>query len=258
MLTKPIEMKDKRNIFKLLGVELKNVSKEKVLDKIIKNIESSRTFCHIVSVNPENLVIANSNRIFRKIVETAQIQIIDGVGVVIAGRMNNLKLEKITGVDLMNDLIELASRMRLRVLLIGGKDNLALKLADCYSVKYSKAKFIGIEGIKDIKKPSKKEEKGISSIVTAYKPHLVFVAFGSPHQEIWIERHKNIFKKTVVMGVGGSFDLLSGRIARAPKAVRKLGFEWFFRLLIEPWRWRRQLRLIKFSYLVLKEKWKNS
>jgi len=92
--------------------------------------------------------------------------------------------------------------------------------------------------------------------VRRYKPHLVFVAFGSPYQELWIARHSNQFGKSVVMGVGGAFDYLSGHVYRAPEFIRKIGLEWFFRLLSQPWRWKRQLSLLKFIKLVLQEKWK--
>jgi N-acetylglucosaminyldiphosphoundecaprenol N-acetyl-beta-D-mannosaminyltransferase len=79
------------------------------------------------------------------------------------------------------------------------------------------------------------------------------VAFGSPNQELWIEHHKKEFKNCVVMGVGGAFDFLGGRVMRAPLFIRQLGFEWFFRLLIQPWRLRRQMRLVRFLGLVIQE-----
>jgi len=144
--------------------------------------------------------------------------------------------------------------MRLRVLLIGGRPNLAESLVNCYRVEFSQAKFKGVYGIKDIKNPQKKEEQEIFSIVADFKPHIVLVAFGSPDQELWLYRHRDQFKNCLCMGVGGAFDYLSGSIIRAPGFLRKIGLEWLFRLLKQPWRWRRQLRLIKFLWLVVKQK----
>lgn len=239
---------------KILGITIPIQEKKEILEKIIKYIKNPRGFFHIVSLNPENLIICQENKKFKKIIETAQIKIIDGIGVVIAGRLNNLRLKKLTGVDLMSELIKIASKIRLRILLIGGRPNLAVRLADCYSQKYPKAKFFGDEGIKDIKKPKKEEEKRIFSIVSRFKPHLVFVAFGSPYQELWIDRHQKKFSKMVVMGVGGAFDFLSGDVSRAPSFIQKIGFEWLYRLINQPWRWRRQLRLIKFIYFILKQR----
>lgn len=239
---------------KILDITVPIQSKKEILEKIIKYIKNPKGFFHIVSLNPENLVICQENKKFKKVIETSQIKIIDGIGVVLAGRLKNLRLKKLTGVDLMSELIEIASKMRLRVLLIGGKDNLAVRLADCYSQKYPEAKFFGDQGIKNIKNPQKEEEKRIFSIVSRLKPHFVFVAFGSPDQELWIERHQKKFYKMVVMGVGGAFDFLSGDVPRAPSFIQKIGFEWLYRLVNQPWRWKRQLRLLKFAFLILKQK----
>ena len=240
----------------ILGITILQESKSSVLEKILKYIERPTGFSHIVSLNPENLVITTENESFKKVIETAQIKIIDGTGVVLAGRFLDVEVgERITGVGLMEELIKRASDKRLRVLMIGGKENLALQLAQCYSEQFPEAKFKGVQGIEDIKNIKKEEEIKTFSIVAAYKPQLVFVAFGSPIQELWIARHKKEFSKCVVMGVGGAFDYLSSNIERAPVFIQKLGLEWLFRLVNQPWRWRRQLRLIKFIWLVTRQKW---
>ena len=86
------------------------------------------------------------------------------------------------------------------------------------------------------------------------KVDILFVAFGSPKQEIWIADNLNKIPAKVVVGVGGSFDFISGKVPRAPKFVRNLGLEWLFRLIIQPWRIKRQLSLLEFIYLVIREK----
>lgn len=239
----------------LLGVTIDKLSKQEVLDKILKNIKRPANFFHIVSINPEIVVITQENSLFKQVVNSAQIRLIDGVGIVRAAQVLGIPIgEKISGVDLMEELISIACNMRSRVLLIGGRPNLAVSLSNCYQQKYSQAKFLGVEGIKNIQKPTTKEENDIWAIVSDYKPHMIFTAFGSPEQELWLERHKDHFKGIVVMGVGGGFDFLSGEIKRAPIFIRKIGLEWLFRLILQPWRWRRQTRLIKFIILVLKQK----
>ncbi len=239
---------------KLFGISIDDFKKKDILEKIKMGISQHDQFFHLVSLNPENLVIAQKNTRFKKVVKTAQIRIIDGVGVVLACRLLGIKYgEKVPGVDLMEELLTMAGELCLRVLFIGGKGNLANNLVDCYQKKFPKAKFFGLEGIKDIKNPKKEEEEKIFSIVSDFKPHLVFVAFGSPDQELWIEHHKNKFNRCVIMGVGGGFDFLGGRVPRAPAFIRRLGFEWLFRLFVQPWRWRRQLRLVEFVWLVGKE-----
>lgn len=239
---------------KLLGITIASQSKSIILYKIKKYLEQPVGFFHIVSLNPENLVIAQENLEFKKVLETAQIKLIDGVGIILAARLLRIEAgERVTGVELMEELIKLAGERRLRVLLIGGKDNLAERLANCYQKRFPEAKFLGLEGIKEIKNPQKKEEEKIFSIVADFKPHFVFAAFGSPDQELWLARHYHRLAGVVGMGVGGAFDFLSGRVPRAPSIIRRLGFEWLFRLLVQPWRWRRQRRLVKFAWLIFLE-----
>ncbi len=234
---------------KILGVTIATQSKSDTLEKIIKYISQPKGFYHVVSLNPEILVIAQKNKEFKNVVETAQIKIVDGMGIVLAGRFLNTDVgERLAGVDLMAKLIEQAGKLRLRVLLIGGEPNLAHDLAECYQAKYPEANFIGLIGIKNIKNPERSEERTIFDIVRSHKPHIIFVSFGSPDQELWIARHKKEFSNSLVMGVGGAFDFLSGKISRAPESVRKMGMEWFYRLVNQPWRWRRQLRLLEFVY----------
>jgi len=242
------------NTKKILGIKIFTQNKKYTLEKIKKYLKKTSNFCHVVSLNPENLVVALENKKFKKIIETAQIQIIDAVGVVLASRLLGINIgERYPGVDLVEDLLNLSSKIRLKVLFLGGKNNLADRLANCYQKKYPQNKFFGLEGISDIKNPKKQEEEKIFSIISYFKPHLVLVAFGSPHQELWINCHKKKFKNCVVMGVGGAFDFLGGAVPRAPFFLRKIGLEWFFRLLVQPWRWRRQLRLVKFIWFLIND-----
>ena len=241
---------------KILGITITPESKSSVLEKILKYIDRPTGFSHIVSLNPENLVVTTENESFKKVIETAQIKIIDGIGTVLAGRWLGVEVgERITGVGLMEELLKKASDRRLRVLMIGGKEKLAEELIECYSEQFPEAKFKGLQGIADIKNIKKEEEIGTFSIVAAYKPQLVFVAFGSPDQELWLDRHKKEFAGCVAMGVGGAFNYLSNKIKRPPVFIQKLGLEWLFRLLNQPWRWKRQLRLLKFIGLVIRQKW---
>ena len=142
----------------------------------------------------------------------------------------------------------------LHVLLLGGKPNVADELAKCYRKKYPHIFFKGIAGISDITSPKKEEEKDVLSIVADYKPQIIFAAFGSPWQEKWFWKHKEKLKGIVCMGVGGGFDFASGKVQRAPKWVRAIGMEWLYRLMLQPWRIKRQLRLISYTTLLLRSK----
>ncbi len=243
----------------ILGVSIRYLQKSQVLEKIKKYLRNPSGFFQIVSLNPENLVIVHENKEFKKVLETSQIKIVDGVGVVLAGRALGIKVgERIPGVELMRDMLKEADRLRLRVLLIGGKGNLALQLVECYEQSYPQAKFMGDEGFKNIKNQAQSEKNALFSIVASYKPHIIFAAFGSPDQELWFYHHKDRLNRIICMGVGGAFDYEGEKISRAPLTLRRIGLEWLFRLVRQPWRWRRQLRLIKFCWLVLKQKFTNS
>lgn len=239
----------------IAGITFEPYTKKESLEQIKKYIDAPVGFFHIVSLNPEIIVAAQHDDEFKAILNNAAMVLADGVGLKLAGVILGISVgERVTGVQMMEELIGLAGQTGLNAVLIGGKLNLAEDLAACYQKKYPEANFFGLSGISDIKNPTKEEEDAISRIVTDRRPHIVIVAFGSPWQEKWIERHSSLFQGTVCIGVGGAFDFLSGSVARAPNWVRIIGFEWLFRLIIQPWRWKRQIQLLKFMVLVMKER----
>ncbi|NTU73032.1 WecB/TagA/CpsF family glycosyltransferase [Candidatus Roizmanbacteria bacterium] len=238
----------------LLGIPVESETIDTILEKIKKNIETPQEFFHIVSLNPEILVAIQSDPEFKRVIAEGQIKIPDGIGVVVAARLLHAPLGmRITGVDLMEKLVGWATRYRVRVMLIGGKPNLAEKIADCYRRAHPKLEIMGINGVSNIRNVDKDEEEEIFSIVRAFMPQIVFVSYGSPAQEKWIYRNRAQFKGLVCMGVGGAFDFIGGGVPRAPRWVRSAGFEWLYRLIREPWRWRRQLKLFEFIGLVGRE-----
>ena len=242
----------------LLNFHFNFYDKKDILELIIKHSQKSDQFIHFISINPENLVIAHESTIFAKAVRSSKYHIADGIGIVIAARLwGQAKPGRATGVDTMDMLIRYAAKHSLGCLLIGGEANLAEKVSDCYKKLFPRVNIKGLRSIKNIQRPSIKEEQQIEDIVKLVKPYFVFVAFGSPYQEIWIERHKKLFKGCFVMGVGGAFAFLSKQTSRAPKLVRQIGLEWLFRLIQQPWRIKRQLnRLPCFIYLILKERFR--
>lgn len=242
-------------INKVLGITVQNVTKKEILEQCKKYIDTGKSFVHIVSLNPENLVVSHENKEFRKVVSSAQIRILDGIGVVLAARLLGIEAgERVTGVDLMINLMEEAGKRRFGVLLLGGSPFLAKNIAECYQKKYPEASFFGIEAFKKIQNPTEEEERNVFSIVRTRKPCLIFAAFGSPAQELWLYRHRMQLKGAVCMGVGGAFDYVSGSLKRADPFIRRLGLEWLYRLIKQPWRWKRQLRLVKFISLVFTER----
>jgi len=240
---------------KLLNLPLNITNKSEILEYLEKNKNVVSEFMHIVSINSENMMIALKNHEFQRVIAKSYAQIIDGEGVIIAIQLlNRFKLKRTTGVVMMDTLIKYAAKYSLTCLLIGGTDDLAKRVVDCYQKNRTQLKIKSCSGFSDIKNPTKREQQKIKQIVDSVKPCFVFVSFGSPYQEIWINKNKAIFNKSLVMGVGGAFAMLSGEVPRAPKWVQRMGAEWLFRLILQPWRIRRQLKLLQFVYLVFQEK----
>lgn len=240
---------------KLLEIELPIETKAEVLEKTLKYLENPRGNFAVMSLNPEIFVLMQHDSEFKKAISWGKQKIIDGVGVVVAAQMLHVPCgDRFTGVDFMDEVLKLAAERSFRVVLIGGKENVAEELANCYSEKYPNLSVRGIQGIRDISRPKKNEEEKIFSIVADVKPHYVFFAFGSPAQEKWLYSNRAHFEGIVCAGVGGAFNFLSGRSPRAPQIVRRFGMEWSYRLITEPWRWRRQLRLLTFIRLVVMQR----
>lgn len=244
------------NTHTLLGTAIKKQSKTNILEKVEKYIHNPYSFFHIVSLNPENIMIGVHDEEFRNILSEGDIQLIDGAGVALGCAFLGIETgERVAGSDFMEIMLKYLDRSSLRVLLLGGRSNLAEELAKCYQQKYPQMQFSGMEGFRNVRKPSATEMEHIFTYVADYKPQIVFSAFGSPDQEEFFSRHKREFAGIICMGVGGGFDFAVGNISRAPVLMRKIGLEWLFRLVREPWRWRRQLRIWQFVWQVFLQKY---
>jgi N-acetylglucosaminyldiphosphoundecaprenol N-acetyl-beta-D-mannosaminyltransferase len=226
----------------LLGVGITNANGQEVLEFIVTGLPNQSEKYYIVTPNPELLVMASNDSNYRKILNNAKLALPDGIGVMIAGQVMGKHLqERIHGVDLVKSLCREVSRQPITVGFLGAGPNVAEKTAECLRRDYPQLKvgLVSQEWSEDLSRK---------------KVDLLFVAFGSPKQEIWISENLEKLPAKIVIGVGGSFDFISGKVRRAPLFVRKIGLEWLFRLIIQPWRIKRQLRLIQFIYLVIKEK----
>lgn len=253
-----------KNKISILGIDISNLSKVEILEEIRKWFESERGFYQIVTVNPEFLVLAQKDKRFKNALNNAKIATPDGIGVLLAGKILGRPFkERVTGVTLMKGMVKMANEYRLTVGLIGGSGNVALRTAECLKNQWPSLKFFALEGPKNIKNQSSDEWVKSISIIAARKPQILFVAFGAPWQEFFIDSLKKDLQTTnnelpiiVAMGVGGAFDEISGQVKEVPRWLDRIGFKWLWRLFYQPWRWRRQLALIEFMWLVLKENYR--
>ncbi len=205
----------------------------------------------VVTLNPEMVVRASRDREFREIVLSASLVLPDGVGIVWASRILGTPLkERVTGVDTLERFAALASKKGYKPFFLGASPGVAQKAASVLSERYPGFKVAGVYS----GSPSPSEEKTILEVIRSASPDALFVAYGSPAQEKWIARNLHSLKVPFAMGVGGAFDFIAGVVPRAPKIIRKVGLEWLFRLILQPWRWKRQLALPVFCALVVKER----
>ncbi|MCX7996697.1 MAG: WecB/TagA/CpsF family glycosyltransferase [Patescibacteria group bacterium] len=238
---------------KLLSIPIPTDSKETILEDISKTVSQQINMIHVVSLNPETMIIAQDDPEFRAVLQSADIRLIDGVGVLTACLLRGIPAgERLTGVDFLQDTLDRLKHKRIRVQFLGGRPGIAEKLAKCYARRYPQSEFRGMTGISDISRyEAGHEDKLILREIAEFRPHMLFVSYGSPFQEKWIWNNRLSLRGCICAGVGGAFDFLVGDIPRAPKLLRRLGLEWAYRLVRQPWRWRRQLRLIRFLLYVI-------
>jgi N-acetylglucosaminyldiphosphoundecaprenol N-acetyl-beta-D-mannosaminyltransferase len=276
---------NKKNI---LGVGITNASKDEVLEYIVKNLENFKKKLFIVTPNPEFLVLASKNSSFKNILNNADLALTDGVGVMIAAEIMGEPLkERFAGVELVENLCKRVAEKPITVGFLGGRGGVAELAAECLLKKHPKLKiaFVGEEyptvrqsRVSDVARLQRAKEQSLKSsslnksrlpsdtqptfnssenglsYVNDGKVDILFVAFGAPKQEVWIDKNLEKIPVKVAVGVGGAFDYISGKIPRAPGFMRNIGLEWLFRLVVQPWRIKRQLALFEFVWLVVKEK----
>ena len=203
----------------------------------------------IITLNPEFLYQAQSQKYLLDLIHRADLVTPDGVGIVWACGVAGCPVpERVTGIDLLLCLTERAAREGWRVFLLGSAPGVAAEAAEKLVEKYPGLQIAGTyHGYFKAE-----EEKDLMDRIKESKSDLLFVALGAPRQELWIDANMKDLKVPVAMGIGGSLDVIAGRVPRAPLWLQHLRLEWLGRLIREPSRWRRMMVLPKFALLVIK------
>jgi N-acetylglucosaminyldiphosphoundecaprenol N-acetyl-beta-D-mannosaminyltransferase len=211
----------------------------------------------IFTPNVDHVVMVDDDARFRRAYAEADLVVPDGMPIVWASRWLDQRLpEKISGSDLVMPLVDRASRKGWRVYLLGGGDGVAQEVANRLTAKHPKLVIAGVDSPRvDIDESAAQREATLGRVKAA-RPDLVFVAVGSPKQEIWIAETFDALRPATVIGVGASFDFIAGKARRAPPWMSEAGLEWAFRLGMEPRRlWRRYLlRDPRFLGILLRTK----
>ena len=227
------------NRVNFIGIPLDNLSMSETLDRIENSISNNKQIHHCVINAGKFVKMQNDKKLLASVINSDIINA-DGMGIVWAARFLGHEIkERVAGIDLMENLVELAHKKEFKCFFLGAKEQVVKKIVDHYSNKYSSQVIAGYRnGYFDIE-----EEKIIIDQIIKSRPNFLFVAMTSPKKEVFLNKYKAILKSVnLIMGVGGSFDVISGEIKRAPLFMQKLGLEWFYRFAQEPRRmWRRYL-----------------
>ncbi len=243
------------NSINILGVKVRDFNPSEIFDTLENAIQKGAQK-HLVTLNPEFLVEARSNREFKQVLNNAEVSTVDGVGLVFAGLLWGKRLRRLTGVRLTKILAEYCANKNYRMYLLGGLGNSSEATAKVLRKECPLLEVSWFSGSENIAVETEAERQRVINRINDFKPHVLLVAYGSPQQDLWIERNRKELTAKLMIGVGGVFDYLSGQVPRAPKIFRALGLEWLVRLLTNPR--KRGTRILKalvvFPVLVVKQK----
>lgn len=245
-------------ILQVLGVPVHKVNMNEALNKAIDFIEGDKKSV-IYTPNSEIVMMAKENAELLKVIKKSDMTIPDGIGLVLASKiMKNPLSERVTGIDLMENILKYCNQNKKSIYILGGKPGVSEMALENISIKYPNINALGayhgyFKG-QHIGKEGHDEEVKVINIINGLNPDVLFVAFGAPRQEIWIDRFKGKINAKLFIGVGGSVDVYAGTVKRAPVFYQKTGLEWLYRLIKEPWRYKRMLSLPKFIIEVLKKR----
>ncbi len=232
----------------LLGVGIDAVTQEEALERI-RGFLAGSDQRHVMTPNSEMLVRAYSDVHVRSVLNRSALNLPDGVGLLFGAWWTGQQLrERVTGVDTVTALLqEIGSEHP--VFLLGGKEGVAEAAVSTLKRHNPSLRIAGTYP----GSPRDAEAREIVARVNASRPRLLLVAYGAPAQDLWIAKHLSSMPSVrVAMGVGGTLDFLSGSARRAPHFLQSLGFEWLWRVIHEPWRWRRIVNaVVVFPWLVL-------
>jgi len=240
----------------VLGVRVDCTHLDEVLKKVNSWIADSRGKRYIVTPNPEMIVEAQKDEEFKQALNGADIAIADGMGLVWAlrwlNRKQRRKIKRLTGIKVMEGLCRMADRKNWKVFLLGGGMGVAVQASVKLKKAYQNLQIMGWAGPQNIEKADEGEKKKLIKKINEYRPDLLFVAYGHGKQEKWIAENLDKLKVRTAMGIGGAFDYIVKPRLRAPKVMREIGLEWLWRLIMQPWRIKRQLALVRFGWLMLR------
>jgi N-acetylglucosaminyldiphosphoundecaprenol N-acetyl-beta-D-mannosaminyltransferase len=240
----------------ILNVKVGNFTTDEAIKRIEVLIKEGKPE-YVVTPNVDHIVKLQNDAEFRQIYENASLVLADGMPLIWAARFLGTPLKgKISGSDLFPKLCRVAAKKGYKLFLLGGREGAALKAAEVLRDRYPDIQIVGTYSPPFGFENDNKENDKIFRMIRDPKPDILFVGLGAPKQERWIYKYRNEYKVPVSIGVGVSFEFVSGMVKRAPLWMQRGGLEWFWRLMMEPKRlWKRYLIDDPiFFWLVFKQK----
>lgn len=238
------------SICRILGVPFADITPEEAVEKAVSYLNNNGKSM-IFTPNPEMVMEARKNEEFMEILNASTMNVPDGIGIVYGSKFTSSPIKhRVAGYDLVQDVFDKMKDMGKTAYFFGGAPGIADRAKEAMEAKHKGLKVVGTaNGYFDDKR-----EKEIIAEINELKPDLLLVGIGFPKQEKWIYTHiKDLNIKTAV-GVGGSFDVMSGNVKRAPKFFINHGLEWFYRLITQPSRFVRMMQLPLFMLVVIKSR----
>lgn len=234
----------------IMDINFLNTTKKDFLNYHLFSRLNRQEKTFVVTANPEIVMKTREDPKYKQIVQSADYVVPDGAGILMAAKYMKQPLqERIPGYDLMMDLMDFADKQGLSCYFLGAKEYINEKAVLEVEKRFPNLKIAGHHhGYFDIDDPVIVEK------VVKSKPDIVFVALGLPRQEEWIAAHKSKFSKGLFMGIGGSFDVLAGEVKRAPQKWIDLNLEWLYRLIKQPFRFKRIIKVFEFLIKIVLKK----
>jgi len=239
---------------RILRCNFSNLTKKETIEKIVKAISTNKKIIYM-DINADKVVTIYKDELMQKYVDESDIVNPDGMSVYWASKFLGKPLkERIAGIDLFTELIEVSYQKGYKIFFLGAKQDVLEIMINKIKEQYSEEVIGGYRNGYF----SDDEEQDICEQINKSNSQLLFLGITSPKKEYFIARNKDRLNVNFIMGVGGSFDVLSGKIKRAPILLQKLGLEWLFRIYQEPKRlWKRYAKTNPiFIYIVLRERLK--
>jgi N-acetylglucosaminyldiphosphoundecaprenol N-acetyl-beta-D-mannosaminyltransferase len=236
-----------REIIEIFGVPIDNLNMEEAMNRFKELLKEDR-MASIYTPNTEIIMLSETDEYLKKALLDSQLNVPDGFGLVLAARLHGIGIKgKVAGIDMMEQILKYLNYTKKSVYVLGAKPEVLVM-----ALSKIREDYPGIV-VKDSHHGYFDEEKEQEIIrrINESKPDVLFVALGAPRQEKWIHEHKHQLNASVAMGVGGSLDVMSGVAKRAPQFMVDMGLEWLYRLIKEPWRFKRMFVIPRFLLKVL-------